>query len=410
MLNPSFPNAEASEPERVESFLLTQRKSLEMIAGGARLSDTLSAICDAIDAQDPGVISTVLVMDPDGKRLWPAAGSRVPPEWTLAITPLEIGPDVGSCGTAAYLRQPVIVADIASDPLFDRGTYREQALSHGLRAAWSIPLISKSDEVLGTFAMYYAEPRAPAARDLVRVETAAQLALIAIESERAQTALQSALVDIKRSEDRLRTIIDTIPALVWCFRPDGTVNYFNQPWHDYTGISREEAYGFGEVSSGTDVARAIIHPDDAPGILAKWQQQILPGTKPGEFEVRMRRHDGEYRWFMVRLEPMLNDSGRVLQWYGINTDIEDLKRAETKLRQDEQELRRIVDAIPQTIVVLNPEGKAVYANRTTLEYTGLTLDEVMSADFRTRVFHPEDVSRLADERRQALAQIGRAHV
>ena len=404
MLNPSFPNAEASEPERVESFLLTQRKPLELIAGGARLGDTLRAICDAIDAQDPGVISSVLVMDPDGKRLWPAAGSRVPADWTSAITPLEIGPGAGSCGTAAYRRQPVIVADIASDPLFDRGNYREQALRNGLRAAWSIPLISKSDELLGTFAMYYPEPRTPAARDLVRVETAAQLALIAIESERRQTALQSALIDIKGSEDRLRTIIDTIPALVWCFRPDGAVNYFNQRWHDYTGISREEAYGFGDVSRGTDVARAILHPDDAPGILAKWQQQILPRTKPGEFEVRMRRHDGEYRWFMVRLEPMLDDTGRVLQWYGINTDIEDLKRAEAKLRQDEQELRRIVDAIPQTIVVLNPEGKAVYANRATLEYTGLTLDEVMSPDFRSRVFHPEDVSRLVDERRQALAR------
>src|SRR5438034_2578679 len=73
---------------------------------------------------------------------------------------------------------------------------------------------------------------------------------------------------------------------------------------------------------------------------------------------------------MLRLEPLLDDSGRVMQWYGINTDIEDLKRTEAKLRRDEEELRRIVDAIPQTIVALSPEGRAVYANRMTLEYTG----------------------------------------
>ena len=216
-------------------------------------------------------------------------------------------------------------------------------------------------------------------------------------------ALKRALDDVRRSEDRLRTIIDTIPALVWCFRPDGTINYFNQRWHEYTGISREEAYGAGDLESTARVFRTILHPDDGPRVLATWQEEILSVGKPGEFEVRMRRHDGEYRWFMVRLEPLLDDSGRVTQWYGINTDIEDLKRAEAKLRRDEEELRRIVDAIPQTIVVLSPEGRAVYANRATLEYTALSIDEVLAPDFRTRVFHPEDVARLEDERRQALA-------
>jgi formate hydrogenlyase transcriptional activator len=217
-------------------------------------------------------------------------------------------------------------------------------------------------------------------------------------------ALRRALDDVRRSEDRLRTIIDTIPALVWCFRPDGTINYFNQRWHEYTGISREDAYGVGDVESTARVFRAILHPDDGPRVLAKWRQEILSAGKPGEFEVRMRRHDGEYRWFMVRLEPLLDDSGRVTQWYGINTDIEDLKRAEAKVRRDEEELRRIVDAIPQTIVVLSPDGRAVYANRMTLEYTGLTLDEVTTSDFRARVFHPEDVTRLAEERRDGLSR------
>ncbi len=108
----------------------------------------------------------------------------------------------------------------------------------------------------------------------------------AIEPDPQQAALERALGDIQRSEDRLRTIIDTIPALVWCFRPDGTVNYFNQRWHEYTGISREEAYGFGDGHGGPDVVRTILHPDDAPRVLAQWQHEILPSAKPGEFEVR----------------------------------------------------------------------------------------------------------------------------
>jgi PAS domain S-box len=105
---------------------------------------------------------------------------------------------------------------------------------------------------------------------------------------------------------------------------------------------------------------------------------------------------------MVRFEPLLDDAGRVVQWYAINTDIEDLKRAQAKLRQDEQEVRRILDAIPQTIVVLGPDGSAVGANQTTLDYTGLTLDGVRAPDFRARVFHPDDVARLQGDRRRAF--------
>jgi formate hydrogenlyase transcriptional activator len=410
MVHTIVTNADADQQEGIDSLLLAQRRSqdrtVELIAGGARLSDILGDICDAIDAQDPAIISSVLLMDPDGKHLWPAAGSRVPPDWTRLITPVAIGPGMGSCGTAAYLKQPVIVADIASDPLFDVGDYREQALRMGLCAVWSIPLISKSGEVLGTFAMYYGEPRAPTARELARVEGAAQLALVAIESERARTALEGALAELQHSEDRLRTIIDTIPTQAWSLRRDGTVNYLNQRWHDYTGITRHDAERLaGDKPAGaTDLGGIIVHPDDLPAARAKWVEEVFPAKRAGEFEVRLRRHDGEYRWFMVRIEPMFDEAGNVVQWYGTNTDIEDLKRAEAKLRQDEQELRQMLDAIPQTIVVLSPDGAAVYANQTMLEYTGLARDEILGPDFRSRVFHPEDVTRLHEERRRALAR------
>src|SRR2546427_2173057 len=95
---------------------------------------------------------------------------------------------------------------------------------------------------------------------------------------------------------------------------------------------------------------------------------------------------------------------KVVTWYGMDTDIDDLKRVAERLRQDEKELRRIIDAIPQTIVVLGPDGRNLYANQAMLDYTGLTMDEVMAADFRARVFHPDDVERLHDERQQALAR------
>jgi PAS domain-containing protein len=89
----------------------------------------------------------------------------------------------------------------------------------------------------------------------------------------------------------------------------------------------------------------------------------------GELEARLRRHDGEYRWFLFRSEPWRDQQGNVVRWYGTNTDIENLKRTEEKLRQDERELRRITDAIPQTIVIQNPDGMSIYANQAMLDYT-----------------------------------------
>ena len=380
------------DQKRVESLLAAERRTLEMIAGGAELTDILEDLCSAIDAQSPQVISTVLLMDPDGKRLWPAAGPRVPRSYTEAIAPVTIGPCIGSCGTAAFLKKQVIVSDIAIDPLW--GVYRDVALSHGMRAAWSQPLLSRNHEVLGTFCMYYAQPRSPSDGDLRLIEGAANIAVIAIEGERSQKALKRAFEEIKQSEARLRKIIDTIPTLAWCGLPDGSKEFFNQRWHDYTGLSQEEAHGWGW--------KRTIHPDDLEKLLDKWLKFVASG-EPGEIEARVRRFDGQYRWFLFRAEPLRDEQGNIVNWYGTNIDIEDRKRAEDRLRQDEMELRQITDAIAQSIMVLGPDGTAIYANQSMLDFSGLTLEAVMAADFRTRFFHPEDVKRLRDERQQALS-------
>ena len=115
-----------------------------------------------------------MLMDADGVHLRPAAGPRLPKGWVEAITPLKIGPCIGSCGTAASLKQRVIVSDISTDPLW--ADYRDVALSYGLRAAWSQPLLSKKQEILGTFCVSYAEPRAPNETDLRLIEGAGHIA------------------------------------------------------------------------------------------------------------------------------------------------------------------------------------------------------------------------------------------
>jgi formate hydrogenlyase transcriptional activator len=205
--------------------------------------------------------------------------------------------------------------------------------------------------------------------------------------------LEQALQESRESEARLRKIVDTIPTLAWCNLPDGSNEFVNQRWCDYTGLSPEEVRRVG--------CKVAIHPEDLPKWLDEWRTLVASG-EGGEIEARLRRHDGAYRWFLIRVEPLQDESGEIVRWYGTNTDIDDLKQTEAKLREDEREVRRITDAIAQTIVVQNLSGVPIYANQATLDYTGLTMDDVVSSDFRARIFHPEDLERLQAERESAL--------
>jgi formate hydrogenlyase transcriptional activator len=333
-------------------------------------------------------------MERDGKHLVLTAGPKVPPEWVCSLGPVPVAPDAGLCGTAASLKTRVIVTDVATEPNW-HDEYRDLAIRNGIRAAWSEPILTKDNQVLGTFALYSSESRVPTDVDLRLIEGAGRIALIAIERQRSQEALGSALDQIRNSEAKLRTIIDTIPVIAWCALPDGSGEFWNQRWHDYTGLSFEAARGWGW--------RAVIHPDDLDQLENKWRADLDSG-QAGYVEGRLRRFDGEYRWFLFQYEPLRDLTGTIVNWYGTNTDIEILKRTEEKLREDERELRRITDAIPQAIVVQDPRGVSLHANQTTLDYTGLTIADVVHPGFRERIFHPDDIERLRDERIAALAR------
>jgi formate hydrogenlyase transcriptional activator len=200
---------------------------------------------------------------------------------------------------------------------------------------------------------------------------------------------------MKNSEDKFRVMVDTIPALVWCTLPDGSNEFHNQRWHDYTGLPEGAEQGLGW--------KVAYHPEDLEPLLVKFQALLTSG-EPGEFEARLRRFDGEYRWFLIRAVPFRDETGEIVKWYGSSTDIEERKRAEEKLRQDERELRRITDAIPQTIVIQSPDGIPFYANQAVLDYTGLTIEDVTTSDFRARIFHPEDIEKLREDRQAALSR------
>src|SRR6266568_2850747 len=160
-----------------------------------------------------------------------------------------------------------------------------------------------------------------------------------VELSRLDLVAEDAL---RRREDYLRLTIDTIPVLAWCNRPDGWNEFLNQRWLDYTGLTIEEAQGWGW--------KVAIHPDDLPRLLDVWKELLASG-KPGELEARLQRADGVYRWFLFRVEPLRDAQGTIVKWYGTNTDIDDRKRAEALLAAENQILEMVATGRPLAVIL-----------------------------------------------------------
>ena len=147
----------------------------------------------------------------------------------------------------------------------------------------------------------------------------------------ARAALEKAFDEIKGSEAKLRQVIDAIPTIAWCNLPDGPNEFLNKSWHEYTGLSPEESHGWGW--------QVAFHSNDLPPLMTKWQEMLVT-REPGEIEARVRRHDGVYRWFLIRAQPFLEE-GKLVRWYGTSTDIDDRKRAEHALNKARAELAHV---------------------------------------------------------------------
>jgi PAS domain S-box-containing protein len=163
-----------------------------------------------------------------------------------------------------------------------------------------------------------------------------------VERGLSQTLLTPALYELNRSERRLRAVINTIPIIAWYSLPDGSGKWWNRRWHDYTGLSPESARELGWQKA--------IHPDDLRKVMEAWQR-LLSAGQAGEIEARLRRFDGEYRWFLLRCEPLRNETGNIVNWYGTNSDIDDAKRAETLLAAEKQLLEMVVSGRPLPLVL-----------------------------------------------------------
>jgi len=181
----------------------------------------------------------------------------------------------------------------------------------------------------------------------------------------------------KAIEERLRLILDTIPAIVWRKLPDGSADFLNKRFLEYTGLSLEDGMGWGWINA--------FHPDDL--LIEEWRAALAAG-KPFEMEARLRRADGVWRWFQVRAVPLRDEQGKVVKWYGTTSDVEDRKQAEDRLRL-------VIDRIPTMAWSLRPDGVVDFVNQRSLEYMGLTLEQGLAEP--AGAVHPEDLPRVMEK-------------
>ncbi len=185
----------------------------------------------------------------------------------------------------------------------------------------------------------------------------------------------------------LGLVVDALPGLVWSTDPAGGLDFINQRWHDYTGLDLAQARGQGW--------QLAIHPEDLPHMLSIWGGIIASGDA-GELEARLRRSDGVYRWFLFRACPVLDASGAMIKWCGINTDIEERKRMEQALRASERELYQLIDSVPGMVAVADAAGELEYASKRTLDYADSTFEQLSSRALLDAI-HPEERESVTQE-------------
>src|SRR5262245_2301726 len=176
-------------------------------------------------------------------------------------------------------------------------------------------------------------------------------------------------------------VLDALPGMIWTALPDGRIDFVNRRWSEYTGLGQGDALGW--------EWHVAVHTGDLPVLLERWRS-ILRSGEPGEMEARVRRFDGQHRWFVIHANPMHDTMGAIVKWCGIGTDVDDIRRAQQELKRRELDFQLVVDSIPLPVAVTTPSGEVEGLNRQTLDYFGKTLEELRGWK-ASDVVHPDDL-------------------
>ncbi|MEW6125679.1 MAG: PAS domain S-box protein [Acidobacteriota bacterium] len=314
-----------TERKRAELLNEGQKQVLEMIASGAPLKATLEALLRFVEASSAGMLCSILLLDAEGKHLYHGAAPSLPQEYTTAIDGIAIGPQVGSCGTAAFQRQAVFVRDIATDPLWKN--YKDLALGFGLHACWSTPIFDDQQRLLGTFAMYYHQPALPSASQLQLIEIATHTAAICINKHRTEEAMA-------KSHEQLRLLIEQAPISIAMFDRDMRYLTTSRRWIEDYGRGYDDLTGRSHYEVNPDL------PDEWKAI----HQRGLAGEMLRNDDDQWLHSDGTRQWLRWAVLPWRNSRDEIGGIIISAEDITERKRAQLRLATQESISRTLVEA------------------------------------------------------------------
>ena len=317
--------------KRAEGLLAGEKRILEMVARGDPLPRVLDGLCRLVEGLTPEVLASILMLD--GDRLRHGAAPSLPTAYTQAIDGTAIGPGAGSCGTAAYRGEQVIVADIATDPLW--ADYRDVALPHGLRACWSTPVFAPDGTVMATFAMYHREPRRPSARDQDLIEQIGHLAGVAIQRTRAEESLRKQAALLGLAHDAI--LVCDLQSRITFWNPGAERTY---------GWAADEALGrvsYELLQTRFPVSREAV---------------VLALQEKGEWEGELRHITREHATIVVNSRWSLLRDER-----GVGTAILEINRDVTERRQAESLIRQVFERAPDGVAVVGRDYRFQRVNR-----------------------------------------------
>ena len=356
--------------KRAESLLAAEKRILEMVAKGDALPEILDSLCRLVEEQANDVLASILLLD--GDRLRHGGAPSLPKAYTDAINGAVIGPSAGSCGTAAYRGEPVIVEDIATDPLW--ADYRDLALRHSLRACWSTPVFSSQGKVIATFAMYYREPRRPTQRDQAIIDQITHLAGIAIQQKLAQEKLQRSEAYLAEAEKLTHT-----GSWAWDPRTQKAL-YCSQEMFRIFGLDPRESL------PARDNFLQRIHPEDRDWVARRWKKSLRERVDTLD-EFRVLMPDGTVRHINSSSHPVLDEDGEFIELVGTAVDVTERKRAEL----ERQLLASLVEQATEFMAIADLEGGSpIYLNKAGMKMVGF--DSLEEAKTRRGIHYmfPED--------------------
>jgi PAS domain S-box-containing protein len=360
-----------------------EQRVLGQIASGVPLSEVLSDLVLAVEAQSEDTIASILFLSDDGQYMLHGAAPSLPTAYNEAIHGIAIGEGIGSCGTAAARGTPVFVTDIATDPLWEG--YADLATSHGLHACWSMPIKAADGVVLGTFAVYYSEARAPTQSDIEAIAVIAQTAALAIERHRTDQRLRHSNDELLALNSELERKVNeraNARSRTWMLSPDllsvidaqGVIEASNPAWRITLGWSPEDAHA---------TFLSFVHPDDIEASRAVFAKAVK-GRPILRFENRCQHRDTSFRW--LSWVAVLED-GKV---YCSARDITAEKEQEAKLAARTRERDRAWGLSQELLAIASPDGMLEEVNARWPEQLGWTEQELVGTCF-TEYTHPDDL-------------------